>query len=73
MSTSPAPETAARTSAAARDAEPSGGDSSPIDRVKAWNWPLLLLVGLCAMTVLGAVVYPTYSELRLGLHAALGP
>jgi hypothetical protein len=62
VSTSPAPETAARTSAAARDAEPSAGRPSGLDRVKAWNWPLLLLVGLCAITVLGAIRYPTYSN-----------
>ena len=62
MSTSPAPETAARTSAAARDAEPTAGRGSLLDRLAAWNWPLLLLVGLCAMTVLGAAVYPTYAN-----------
>lgn len=33
-----------------------------MDRLAGWNWPLLLLVGLCAMTLLGALVYPTYSN-----------
>ena len=62
VSTSSAPETAARTSAAATDAERSPAQPSPTSRLAGWNWPLLLLVGLCAMTVLGAVVYPTYAN-----------
>ncbi len=62
MSTSSAPETAARTSAAASDAQSSPERRPPYSRLAGWNWPLLLLVGLCAATVLGAVVYPTYAN-----------
>ena len=60
VSTSPAPETAARTSAAAHDPTRATAPPSRIDRISGWNWPLLLLVGLCALTLFGALTYPTY-------------
>ena len=62
MSTSSAPETAARASAAASKTPRRAAGGSLTGRAAGWNWPLLLLVALCAATLLGALVYPTYSN-----------
>lgn len=62
MSTSSAPETAARTSAAAPEKSRRRATDELLATLGGWNWPLLLLVGLIALMVLGTIVYPTYSN-----------
>ena len=69
VSTSSAPETAARTSAAASDAERRRVASR---RSRAAGTGRCCCSSGSARDAVRCVVYPTYPELRLGLHAALG-
>jgi hypothetical protein len=60
VSTSSAPETAARTPAAASEQATTTRGRAWRDRLLELNWPALLFAGLCALMFFGALVYPTY-------------
>jgi hypothetical protein len=45
-----------------RAARPLSVAPVPLARVRAWNWPLLLLGGLILAVIAGTIVFPTYSN-----------
>ena len=45
-----------------RAARPNTGPPVPFARIRAWNWPAILLGALILATIAGTLVYPTYSN-----------
>ena len=45
-----------------RAARPNTGPPVPFARIRAWNWPGILLGALILGTIAGTLVYPTYSN-----------